>query len=189
VAARFSVIVGLTLSVLAGFGAQRLLDLCRTRASRRAVLALLVGAIAVDLWPRLELEHVWDQPPSIYGRLAPSTTVVLAEFPFRWHSAFDEFPYEYFSLWHWLPMVNGYSGFTPVSYEKFVERLEHFPDPDSLDALRGRGVTHVSVNCALYNNPDGCRELVQMLDERPDFHRVVAARWEGQPVVLYVFTR
>ena len=49
---------------------------------------------------------------------------VLFEFPV--HSPADRFdenlPYMYFSMSHWAPMVNGYSGFNPPSYRRARSR-------------------------------------------------------------------
>jgi hypothetical protein len=189
VAARFSVIAGMTLAVLAGFGAKRIIARGRTPRRRAVICASLVVLVAIDLWPILRLEPVWDRPPAIYGGLKASAShpVVLAEFPMRWHdAAFTEnLPFMYFSLWHWLPMVNGYSGFTTAEYEALVLRERVFPDPEALDALAAHGATHVSVNCALYMTPPGCAEMVDTLDASPRLHRLVATRWEGAPVRLY----
>jgi hypothetical protein len=191
VAARFSVLVGLTLAVLAGFGAKRIFDRCATAGRRRIVFAALVVAIGIDLWPAITLEHVWDRPPAIYAALPRSSGTVLAEFPMHFHlaDATDDVPFMYFSLWHWVAMVNGYSGFTPPSYEKLVARLEPFPAADAIDALEERGATHVSINCALYIDPRGCEDLLNTLDASPRFRPIVSTRWEGQTVRLYELRR
>ncbi len=47
-----SMVVGMTLCVLAGYGVQRLLRVCAgTRRARVMVGAALVAGIAVDVWP------------------------------------------------------------------------------------------------------------------------------------------
>ena len=35
--------------------------------------------------------------------------------------------YMYFSLWHWRPMINGYSGFTTPAYQPLLEDMADFP--------------------------------------------------------------
>jgi hypothetical protein len=50
---------------------------------------------------------------------------------------------------NWRPMLNGYSGILPNSYEVHARELEHFPDDRAIDALRRYGVTHVWVHDAL----------------------------------------
>jgi hypothetical protein len=187
VPARMSMVAGMTLCVLAGYGIRRLLGVCRTLRARMMVSAALVAGIAVDLWPALELHTVWLDPPPIYAPVAGRRDVVLAEIPIRDHApGFTEsLPYLYFSLWHWAPMVNGYSGFSPPSYEPFVQLMRDFPAPVSIVALRTLGVTHVSVNCTLAL--EGCEAMVDEVDALPAFHRIVSAQWHGRPVRLYEF--
>ena len=91
---------------------------------------------------------VWKEPPAIYDTLKARPGVVLAEFPVDAIEVFNT-PYMYFSVWHFLPMVNGYSGYIPESYTTLAPDLLEFPRGDSAAALRRRGVTHVTVNCGL----------------------------------------
>ena len=123
------------------------------------MFAALVLAAGVDVWPALELHKVWWQPPPIYDAVA-GQQVVLAEFPTSLNIPLvtNAVPFMYFSIWHGLPMINGYSGFTPPSYEPLMERLRDFPAPATIDLLRSRGVTHVTVNCALYVT--GCEPIL-----------------------------
>ena len=49
---------------------------------------------------------------------------------------------------HWKPLLNGYSGFLPMSYGRHWEAFVAFPDPSVIDALRAEGVTHIVVHMA-----------------------------------------
>jgi hypothetical protein len=135
----------------------------------------------------LRLEPVWPEPPPIYGPVAGSQ-VVLAEFPFGGrHPGFTaDVPFMYFSLWHWAQMINGYSGRYPPDHAEFEAAMQEFPDPPTIDLLRGRGATHVSVNCALYR---GCDQLLETLDAMPGFRLVSSGKWQGEPVRLYELKR
>jgi hypothetical protein len=42
--------------------------------------------------------------------------------------------------WHGRPLVGGYSGIFPRSYQEMVQRMSTFPNEASLEALRARGV-------------------------------------------------
>jgi len=187
VPARASVLVGLALAVLAGFGARRLLAGRSVPAARIAVAAL-IAAIALDLRPLLRLEPVWPEPPPIYGAVA-GTDAVVAEFPFggdpRGYTS--NVPFMYFSLWHWANLVNGYSGHYPPGQIDLEVALKPFPDPPTITLLRDRGTTHVSVNCALYRA--GCDDLLEQMDALPDFRLVSAGKWDGQMVRLYELRR
>ena len=188
VPARASILVGLTLALLAGFGVRRLLA-GRSAALQRGVLAALVMAIAIDLRPLLRLEPVWLEPPPVYGAVAGSTDVVLAEFPFGGNPTrfTPNVPFMYFSLWHWAPVVNGYSGHYPPGQVDFEVGLRGFPDASAVDLLRARGATHVTINCALYRG--GCEELVAAVDGLPDFRVVTSGKWQGASVRLYELRR
>ena len=188
VPARASILVGLTLALLAGFGVRRLLA-GRSAWLQRAVLAALVMAIAIDLRPLLRLEPVWLEPPPIYGLVSGSTDVVLAEFPFGGNPTrfTPNVPFMYFSLWHWAPVVNGYSGHYPPGQVDFEVALKGFPDASAIDLLRTRGATHVTINCALYRG--GCEELVAAVDALPDFRVVTSGKWQGASVRLYELRR
>jgi hypothetical protein len=188
VPARMSIVLAISLAVLAAFGARRLLRRFRTPATRSAVFAALVLAAAVDSWPVLDLHKVWGQPPPVYDAMA-GRPVVLAEFPTRLNIPIvtNGVPFMYFSIWHWLPMINGYSGFTPPSYEPLMDGLRDFPAPAAIDLLRSRGVTHVTVNCALYVT--GCEPVLSGIEASTAFRLVTAGHWEGQPVKLYELVR
>lgn len=187
VAARFSMLVGMTLAVLAGFGARRLLRRCAPGWKAHAMLGALVVLIGVDLHPRLGLEPVWPEPPPIYDSLPKSPKTVLAEYPVRDHMVCctESLPFMYFSVWHWTNMVNGYSGFSPRDYTSLVESIEPIPAQSAIDALRAAGVTHVSINCALYFDPNGCKAMVDEVEDSRAFRRIVQTRWRGAIVGLY----
>jgi hypothetical protein len=189
VPARSSVIVGISLVVLGAFGARSLLHRARSRRARWTIFSALVAFIMFDLRPALDLTPVWASPPPIYGALDGRTDVVLAELPFELNvpMATNDLPFMYFSAWHGLPMVNGYSGFIPETYQKLVEGVRGFPDDTALAALRARGVTHVTVNCALMG--DACPAVIEQADRSPALRLVTAGQWEGRPARLYELLR
>jgi hypothetical protein len=184
--ARFAAIVGLALSILAGFGARRVLGWCHSPSHRRVVFAGLVASVLIDAWPALALQPVWLEPPPIYRGLKGVPGVVLAEFPILPDET-GNIPFMYFSLWHWTPMVNGYSGFIPASYAELRTSIAAFPDAASVAALRARGVTHVSINCGLLY--PGCTELLGAMWTSPSLRLIADTQWNGQPVQLYEVAR
>jgi hypothetical protein len=188
VAARFGMLVGLSLAVLSGFAARRLFARASSPQARRVVLAAIVAGLAVDFWPHLELHPVWRDPPAIYEQLRGDGSVVLAEFPlsnrpenFAFSTAFM-----YFSRWHWSRTVNGYSGYYTERYALLVHELQGFPTPAGVAALRALGVTHVSAVCALL--PDECPSMLASLDSNPAFQVIRSTLWDGHPARLYRLT-
>jgi hypothetical protein len=185
VAARFSVLVGLTLAILAGFGVRRVLGWCRSPRARWSAITAVAGLVVIDAWPALPLVPVWKEPPAIYDALKARPGVVLAEFPVDPIEVFNT-PYMYFSVWHLLPMVNGYSGYIPESYTALAPDLLEFPRGDSAAALRRRGVTHVTVNCGLQSAD--CGETMTVMGQSPDLRLIMETSWEGEPVRLFELT-
>lgn len=82
---------------------------------------------------------------SAISRDPEARTVV--EFPFPARNQFAQnAEFVLASTVHWQPLVNGYSGFVPASYNEAATRLRTFPDPPALRFLRSLDVTHVVVH-------------------------------------------
>jgi hypothetical protein len=184
VPARFSIFVGLTLAVLAGFGVARILE-SRSR-SRTLLTATFVGLIMIEAMPKMPLERIWPTAPPVYASLANEPSAVLAEFPMPTApiAYFFDARYLYFSTFHWHPIVNGNSGYFPRSYEEMIERQRDFPSDSAVEDLRSRGVRYVAVHGAFYE-PGRFERLVAELDERADMRLVTAEPWEGRESRLY----
>lgn len=190
VPARFSLLVGLSLAILAGFGTRRLL---RHAGPPRVSLTIgiLALAIAIDLRSTLALQPVWRRPPPLYASLPEDA--VLAELPALGEQGqFSSIPYLYFSVWHGRAMINGYSGYSPAWYPAVAGAIDTTFLPGSLEALRKQGATHLTVNCALFRvggYPDRCPHVIAALDALPALSMVSRASWEGEPVVVYRIVR
>jgi hypothetical protein len=187
VPARFSLLAGMTLAVLAGYGAARLLQ--RWPRRRIALTAAILALVVVEALPRMPLQQAWAEPPAIYASIAGKRPpAVLAEFPMPrdiYRSDFDA-RYLYFSTFHWQNIVNGNSGFFPPSYVELLERERDFPNDASLSYLRSRGVQYLTMH-GRFTNPGRYRDTVTWLDARPDLELVAAAPWEGAESRLYRF--
>jgi hypothetical protein len=184
VPARFSILVGFTLSVLAGYGAARVFE---RWPRRRVVLAgAMLALLMVEAMPRMPLERVWPVPPPVYASIAGEPSAVLAEFPMPTAplAYFFDTRYLYFSTFHWHPIVNGNSGYFPESYEELIERVRDFPSDAAIEYLRGRGVDYFTVHGA-FIEPDKFRRIVAMLEDRADTPLITAAPWEGSESRLY----
>jgi hypothetical protein len=185
VPARFSILAGLTLAILAGYGVTRLVR-ARPRA-RHAIVAVILAAIVFEALPRMRLEPVWPEPPPIYAALPGGSRVVLAEFPMPVEDTKTWFDarYMYFSTWHWNLLVNGNSGFAPPSYDELIERERLFPSDDGIEYLKGRGVEYLAVHGAFMASEERYVRTVAFLDRRPDLQLITAARWGGRESRLY----
>jgi hypothetical protein len=186
--ARFSMLVGMTLSLLAGYGAARIFD--RWPRRRPMLTAAMLGLIIIEAMPRMPLERVWRTPPPIYTSLAGEPSAVLAEFPMPTAPVayVIDTRYLYFSTFHWRPIVNGNSGYFPKSYEELIKHELDFPSDSAIDYLRTRGVDYVAVHGA-FMEPQRYQHIVAALDARIDMSLVVAAPWEGSESRLYRLRR
>jgi hypothetical protein len=180
--ARFVALVALTLAILAGFGARRALAWQPLRRYRDLGFAMLIALVLIEAWPRLVLGPVWLEPPPMYELMKNIPRVVLAEMPMPLDDTANTL-YMYFSTWHWTPMVNGYSGFVPTSYIRLHRDILLFPAAEAVDALRRRGVTHVTVNCGL--GLAGCDELMEAMRRARRLRLSADTMWRGYPVQLY----
>jgi len=185
VPARFSLLAGMALAILSGYGAVRLFE--RWPRQRVVLATILFGVIAIEALPQMPLERVWSRPPDIYSSIAGSDPpVVLAEFPMPrtfYQSDFDA-RYLYFSTFHWQNLVNGNSGFFPPSYKELLAREDDFPNDAALDYLRSRGVQYLTIH-GRFTNPARYGETVEWLNARTDVELVAAAPWEGAESRLY----
>ena len=178
--ARFAALVALTLAILGGFGARRVLAWRTSRSYRDLAFATLIALVLIEAWPTLALRPVWPEPPAMYNLMKNIPGAVLAEMPYD-ETANTQ--YMYFSTWHWTPMVNGYSGFVPKSYIQLRRDILLFPAAEAVDALRRHGATHVTVNCGL--GYAGCDELMDAMRRARRLRLSADTMWQGHPVQLY----
>lgn len=159
---RMFVLALLSLSVLSGFGIRWLRDRLSGRLDRvavSAVLALVLALSFAELLPTgIEMKRIEtrEEFPAVYRWLAtrngPAPTLVLPVAPYDADSpsGTDELSFAsmephrvYYNTANWKKLLNGYSGYMPLSYKEAVRELVDFPSPAALRFLRGVGVEHV----------------------------------------------
>lgn len=177
VPARFSVVVGAALALLAAFGARRVLRLGRTPAAQSAICAGLAVLVLFDLRFDPRLQPYYGSIPSIYNRVTPQ--MVLAEYP-RGHDT----DYMYFATRHQARLLWGYSGFAP-NQPRVWAAFDALPGPAGIEAVRQLGATHLTYNCRLERRERSCEWIIQQFDENPSLELVASERWEGSEVRLY----
>jgi hypothetical protein len=94
--------------------------------------------------------------PGVYAQIAREAgPVVVAEVPFWTRDAiFQNAEYELGSTAHWRPLMNGYSGYTPDSYTRYVEAFWLFPADMAIAAMRDAGVTHIVVHTSRFSDDE-----------------------------------
>jgi len=176
VPARFAMIAGLFLSVLAGYGAAALARRTWGPAALAACGMLIVADAAAM---PLMMNHTWGAQQAIPpARVYPATALppvyqavralpegtVIAEFPFgddAW-----EIRAVYYAAAHDKPILNGYSGAFPPDYRQRAAALKRFAEDGerAWRALVEAGTTHVVVHVPGFASPDQARMLLSWLD-------------------------
>jgi len=146
--ARLGIFVVLFLAVLAGFGYTFIAAALRLR-SRVILLLALLSAVLLEDFTTVSLVSYPNTAPPVYRLLASQPIGVVAEFPTR--PGYDA-KYAYLSIFHWKPLLNGYSGFSPPVYNRRLMDLRRFPDPFSLRILRRADVRYVVVHASGYSD-------------------------------------
>ena len=130
---------------------------------RQALLAAVPLLLVVELRDSMDW-HPWpsrSEIPPIFHRIAevPEVGAVLhlpiAGPPFEAH-------YMYYSIVHWKPIANGFSGYQPPTYLEVKRRVENeLFETTTLDYLSRLGVTHVAVHPWLFRMPVERRRLLR----------------------------
>jgi hypothetical protein len=189
--ARFGIYVVFFLGVLAAYGHAAIeAALQGGRASRRAgrhVLAgLVVASLMVEYWVApLKLIAYPNTAPPVYTWLAGQPRGVVAELPL---SPPDLLPgtdprYSYLSTFHWMPMINGYSGYYPPSYLDRVHTLRDFPADPTTRILQRAGVRYVILHLAAYRQGEAAAILTTLASNLAYTQLGVFSDGEGKAVV------
>jgi hypothetical protein len=172
VPARFAMLVSLSLSILAGYGVVRLLSYAPRPIARSLVLILIAVAL-LEYRSVVRLETVWTEPPAVYRFIVNRAPAIVIEIPVSMEGIVHETKYLYGSTHHWQPLLNGYSGFTPPSYQALLDIMRHFPDDRSVDYLRAHRVRYAIIH-STFLPENSYLELIERLGSRSDF------RFEGR---------
>ena len=200
VPARMGLLVHLGFAVLAGAGAARVL----ARLPRRAALALATGlaaliviegryALSVDPFPPVAQQLDRD----VYEWLRTSPPGGVIELRIAQQNDFHPFTlfYQFNTLRHRHPIVNGYTGWPSVLQEFLGGPAALFDDPDSvgdvLEALRAIGVRYLLLHEWTYEHPEqpsriraAIRSLRSQTSDERQFAATVAWRLTDQPAPL-----
>jgi hypothetical protein len=158
--ARASIFVLMFLGVLAARGCAVIFNALPALA-RAGVFGAIGAAVVLEYWVVPVLLWPYPNRPPLYEFLARQPDGVVAEFPvFLAHDA----RYAYMSIFHWKRLVNGYSGYHPLSYMERIRRLFRMPDPSALAQLRADGVRYVIIHEGSYRLPAEAGDIMAALE-------------------------
>jgi hypothetical protein len=125
-----------------------------SRARGGALLAALLALLTVEYGSsKMFLTRVANDPPDVYRVIRSVGPGVVAELPMPRPERLPEWDavYEWWSINHWHPLVNGYSGYYPPTYLRTLELMRTFPDDESIARLRALNVRFIVVHRAFYD--------------------------------------
>lgn len=148
---RFGMFVFLFLALLAGYGMFWLSHRVRPEW-RRILVPFLIIVTIFELWPLslrlVKVPHTVEELPPIYAhvRKLPLDSVLL-ELPIVLTGSEQELEINarqtYFSTFHWLPLVNGYSGFIPQASIELADIVLKASPEVVFSGLKAFGVQYV----------------------------------------------
>jgi hypothetical protein len=153
--ARFGFIMIAALTVLCAYGWMALAEKIRLSSAKLVSLTLLL--LSVEFFsakiPLLPLAS-GDRIPQVYSYLKNSENVGgVLELPTHAYSTtpsdFTDRIYTYFSAYHFKPIVVGYSGYFPPTFDGLIAETANLPSDNSLDIFEAIGVRTIVLHTKL----------------------------------------
>lgn len=163
--ARFGLVVGLVVAVLAGCGTAAVLRGRRWRAGSRLVVSwALAGLIVFEFasmpFP-LGVSSTRAQPVDEWlGQQPGDGAVLVLPGEKAWHG-----PALYAARQHGKPIAYGYGTYMPSAYRAWQQQLANFPDATSLQAIADAGIRYVVVGLRSYGEREA--EIRQRIAATP----------------------
>lgn len=183
---RFAIVSCCAVATLGAFGMSAMQDLANRDRHRWArhlapvFFALLILEYANTGMLLMDLSAEHPDEATVYKVMKSAGPGVAVELPMPTAGTLpgNDPDYEMWSLTHWHPIVNGYSGYYPPDYIETLARMETFPDDESVARLKRLDVRYVIVHCKFYvigKDPDGrdrdeCPGLLARIGGRPELH-------------------
>lgn len=170
-ASRFAMLAMCGLAMLAGLGVQGIMQ--RGLVPSRwqlAVVPAVLSLMAVEYANRpLPLTAEEMGIATIYKVIRSADPGVVMELPV---ATPDQLPgwdvtYAFWSISHWHPLVNGYSGYYPRDYLRTLSSMRTFPDDASIAWLRAHEVRYIVVHRSYYP-PESYTQLMLRMAVRPE---------------------
>ncbi|HJS73025.1 MAG TPA: hypothetical protein VJ921_01975, partial [Vicinamibacteria bacterium] len=178
---RFGLLPLLSMSVLSAAALAWLFE-ARGGLSRAKLVSLAIAlffAVETTALP-YPLEPWTDEPPEVYGWLAQAKPGPIVELPFK----VIDTQYMFWARHHrFRPMLNGDSGFVPMSHQWMKNAFSRFPSPDAIALLRRLKVRYVVLHLGAFREGGLLRLLGEMNNHRAD---LIPARDFGRDLVFEV---
>jgi hypothetical protein len=166
--ARFGIVVGFALSVMAGVAVSTLLRDVRDQRHATYAAFVLACVAAAELVVPLN----WPEAPPVdkaYRMLAISPRGAVIEMPFYYPEVglYQHAKYMLASTAHWMPLVNGYSDYIPPDFTDHVLTLAPFPSRDAFKLLEPGHVRYAVFHMYGYNTENRNDVLTRLKQFEP----------------------
>lgn len=185
VPARFGAVVLCAVGVLAAFGAAAFLRTLKTPRARIIATCAFAAVMLVEYSTALELERV-HPPGLVYRWLATLPPGPVAELPMPRPNNLpgNDAKREYYSSVHWFPLLNGYSGYYPITHHALLFHISVFPKGDWIDILLGRGTRYFIVHAReMYPGP--LADTLGRLESHPNIRNLGRFPDPNDPAILF----
>jgi hypothetical protein len=81
----------------------------------------------------------------------PRAGTIVLHFPYRQGEWFPHVEHMFWSMWHWQPLVNGYSDYIPQDVIDLAIPVNSFPSEEAFGILKARDVRYVVIDWRTYN--------------------------------------
>jgi hypothetical protein len=187
VPARFAAVGLCALSVLVAFGAASLFTSIARPRARAVVFAVLALLMLAEYSTGIALERVRQDRAAVYRWLATQPRGPVAELPMpellRGMPGRDP-EREFFSTSHWQPLINGYSGYYPIAYNRLLIYVSVFPRGGWIDILIGRRAKYLVIHETELTPPD-LKTALERLEAHPGVERIGRFPDEEDPAWVY----
>lgn len=170
---RFSIMVSLSLAVLAGLALASFLNSKKIAWPKKSLLFFITGLILLEqISIPLPLAPMPNKGkiPEIYQTIAtmpPEKILLELPLPESRLNYYQEALPMYYSLFHRHRLVNGYSGFIPPAYSILQEAMETFPNEHTVALLERLKIDLILVHTKGYR-PEKGKEIVEALKNWTD---------------------
>jgi hypothetical protein len=168
---RFALLAMCAMAVLAALGTQAIAERWR-RVPAVWIAALCIVLSTIDVSTRSL--PVWGgqfvREADVYKVIRSGGKGVVIEIPMPRLNSLPGWD-AYYVLWsvaHWQPLVNGYSGYYPPDYVQTLLRMATFPDDASVARLRAHDVRYIVIHRD-FLQPDQYTSLMLRMAEWTDF--------------------
>ncbi len=170
VPSRLGLVVTFGLSVLAGLSVKRLTSAVPHGALVAALIAVI--AVAESVTPLGLTDAIPVQP--VYRVLATQAPGPVIEMPFYFPDVglYQHTKYMLASTTHWMPLVNGYSDYTPPDFDDHVMALAAFPSREALKIIEPNQVRYAVFHLYGYDARNRS-EVLGRLDELSEYFRLI----------------